>query len=326
MDSTYIGYALAILGIFATILFFYIQQRRRRLINYEIIHSPVFDGDVTPDEIEIKLRGEKIKGQLYYCKGAIINVGKNDISQDDLLGDGKFRINCPEKGKWIQNNIENHLNIVEGKVNEDSSLMLDFNLFKKNEAILYEGYYSLEGKNEGTKFSDEITPLGFFFRIKNIPNSIRTLSKKKLKENHIARILFLLATGAFFSYAAYTVIVEDFMHIETGYDEVQVYHPDESKNCLEEVSRDGDSIRMTFSDGNKEPISIPKEELPEICFKLRFEYQEFERSIDWEGVILLIISFIFSAGTLIFAFRSIYLYFFKQTIRKALRSIGQDKL
>lgn len=195
---------LSIAGLLATLIFGWLSiglyNRKKYPGRISFVKLAVLNllNDIANNFKDIKLlhNNNPIRKNLVYIKGAFLNNGDIDIKT--LSGECNITLTLPDDYKWVDFAITSHSEDLSCVISQEAQNKekISFDVFKKDEFIIFEGLVDTPQKIESKFFEDIIK---FNHRIENTAKiSVETiLSEKSLKsKSFMRRILgFYLIIG-----------------------------------------------------------------------------------------------------------------------------------
>lgn len=185
---------IGIAGLLATIVFgwlsigLYNRKKYPGKISYIKLSVVNLLNDIANNFKDIKLLHDNhpIKNNLVYLKGAFINNGDIDIKTS--VGENSITLSLPTAYKWVDFAITSHSDDLECNISQtsESKKILSFDIFKKDEFIIFEGLIDVPQKVEANSFDNIVK---FSHRIENTSkiNLETILNTKSLRSKSFMR-------------------------------------------------------------------------------------------------------------------------------------------
>lgn len=188
---------IGIAGFLATIIFgwlsigLYNRKKYPGKISYVKLAVVNLLNDIANNFKDIKLLHDNhpIKNNLVYLKGAFINNGDIDIKTS--IGENSITLSLPTDYKWVDFTITSHSDDLDCKISQmpENKKKISFDIFKKDEFIIFEGLIDAPQKIESDSFDSIVK---FNHRIENTSkiNVETILDAKSLKSKSFMRKMF----------------------------------------------------------------------------------------------------------------------------------------
>ena len=185
---------IGIAGFLATIVFgwlsigLYNRKKYPGKISYVKLAVVNLLNDIANNFKDIKLLHDNhpIKNNLVYLKGAFINNGDIDIKTS--IGENSITLSLPSDYKWVDFTITSHSDDLDCKISQmpENKKKISFDIFKKDEFIIFEGLIDAPQKIESDSFDSIVK---FNHRIENTSKiSVeRILDAKSLRSKSFMR-------------------------------------------------------------------------------------------------------------------------------------------
>ena len=185
---------IGIAGFLATIIFgwlsigLYNRKKYPGKISYVKLAVVNLLNDIANNFKDIKLLHDNhpIKNNLVYLKGAFINNGDIDIKTS--IGENSITLSLPTDYKWVDFTITSHSDDLDCKISQmpENKKKISFDIFKKDEFIIFEGLIDAPQKIESDSFDSIVK---FNHRIENTSkiNVETILDAKSLKSKSFMR-------------------------------------------------------------------------------------------------------------------------------------------
>lgn len=224
---------IGIAGFLATIIFgwlsigLYNRKKYPGKISYVKLAVVNLLNDIANNFKDIKLLHDNhpIKNNLVYLKGAFINNGDIDIKTS--IGENSITLSLPTDYKWVDFTITSHSDDLDCKISQmpENKKKISFDIFKKDEFIIFEGLIDAPQKIESDSFDSIVK---FNHRIENTSkiNVETILDAKSLKSKSFMRKMLggyiilglLLCVLAFMMHDGSPLRYHNFMeNMETDY-------------------------------------------------------------------------------------------------------------
>lgn len=200
---------------FATIIFgwlsigLYNRKKYPGKISYVKLAVVNLLNDIANNFKDIKLLHDNhpIKNNLVYLKGAFINNGDIDIKTN--IGENSITLSLPTDYKWVDFTITSHSDDLDCKISQmpENKKKISFDIFKKDEFIIFEGLIDAPQKIESDSFDSIVK---FNHRIENTSkiNVETILDAKSLKSKSFMRKML----GGYIILGLLLCVLEFMMH------------------------------------------------------------------------------------------------------------------
>jgi len=190
---------IGIAGLLATIIFgwlsigLYNRKKYPGKISYVKLAVVNLLNDIANNFKDIRLlhNNHPIKNNLVYLKGAFINNGDIDIKT--LIGENSITLSLPTDYKWMDFTITSHSDDLDCRISQttENKEKISFDIFKKDEFIIFEGLIDAPQKIESKSFEDIVK---FNHRIENTSkiNVEAILDAKSLRSKSFMRKILSL--------------------------------------------------------------------------------------------------------------------------------------
>jgi len=170
---------------------------------------PLFDSIVKNlSDLQITYLNEPVKPNLYLIKGALLNTGKKDISND--MVEDNIKIELPANYKWVTAKVISKAKNVkaDANINIDTELEFEFGLFRTNEYVRFQALYEKSSDETKDEVGEEIfvkkgkksKRANFSHRIKDVKDiKIKTVTSEDKSKNDLKGSLFILLGGIVFA-------------------------------------------------------------------------------------------------------------------------------
>lgn len=130
----------------------------------------LFEKDVNRLNIKLSYNEQAITNSLLLLKGALINIGKEDIDKNRIFK--PIIIKCNENFKWIEikNTSQDINNLTKIELLSETEILVEWDLLKSGEKIEFESLIELKDKkiDEYIVINEFINNLDFNFRITDL--------------------------------------------------------------------------------------------------------------------------------------------------------------
>lgn len=319
-----IGIIIGIIGLVATLIFGFLSLdliKRKKYpgkISCIKLSAVSLLNDVAKNFREIKLlhNNNPIEQNLVYIKGAFINNGDIDIKS--VTTENSIIMSLPDDYKWVDLTISSHSENLACTTStlSDNKKKIKFDLFKRDEFIVYEGLISAP---EGFKVNSFEEIIKFSHRIENTSSigletilDKKTLRARKIKHNLFFSVIIFMAILA--SLAMYFNEGTRILYQQRDSDDKEVY--------FARIQEDDTIILKKYS--NNLFIELFEEFIPNSQTLSNTEFlQNYTvakyRSSNGKTMLL----FLIGMYTLLFGLMAVPEYFQERKTKRILRILGE---